>query len=138
MNQLELSNSYVEVLEILKYAPIEIRFKIPYRIKRILKEKASTTYKWKYDKKKRLLEQNCLETTKEVLGYIFEKYISEDKENVIKTANIKIEAFEDLFKHNKKATDAKIEEKQQELIVVEKEIFIERIIKKIKSFFTRK
>ena len=39
MNQLELSNSYVEVLEILKYAPIEIRFKIPYRIKRLLKEK---------------------------------------------------------------------------------------------------
>ncbi len=138
MNQLELSNSCVEVLEILKYAPIEIRFKIPYRIKRILKEKASTTYKWKYDKKKRLLEQNCLETSKEVLRYIYEHYISEDKENYIKMNNIKIKAYEDLFKHDKKATEAKIEESHQELIVVEKESFIERIIKKIKSFFTRK
>ncbi len=138
MNQLELSNSCVEVLEILKYAPIEIRFKIPYRIKRILKKNASTTYKWKYDKKKRLLEQNCLETSKEVLRYIYEHYISEDKENYIKMNNIKIKAYEDLFKHDKKATEAKIEESHQELIVVEKESFIERIIKKIKSFFTRK
>ena len=97
-----------------------------------------SNYKCKYDKKKRLLEQNCSENTKEILGYIFEHYISENKENTKKMTNIKIKAYEDLFKHNKTTTEAKTEESHQELIVVKKESFIERIIKKIKSFFNRK
>ena len=64
----EIANASVEILEILKYAPLEIRLKIPQKYRIFFTETASISkHKWKYDRTKKLNEQNMSAMTKKIL-----------------------------------------------------------------------
>ena len=139
MNKTEFSNSCVETLEILKYAPIEVRFKIPYRIKQKLRLYASKTYDWKYNENKGLLEQNCSDNTKELLSYLFYNYISKDYESKINKNNIEIKEYEEMFMHSENLEEKEqVKEIHKELTLIKEESFIRKVLNKIKGFFTRK
>ena len=74
----EISKSAVEINEIMKHAPIEVRLKYPYKYRIYFENVASKDYVWKYDTNKKLNEQNMSNLTKNILIYMYKKifYIS--------------------------------------------------------------
>lgn len=73
-NAYEIANASVEIMEIMKYAPLEIRLKIPKKYRNFFKEMALTSkHKWKYDVSKKLGEQNMSNMTKKILFRMHEK-----------------------------------------------------------------
>ena len=67
----EISKSAVEIIEIMKHAPIEVRLKYPYEYRNYFKSVASKKYVWKYDTNKKLNEQNMSNLTKNILIYMY-------------------------------------------------------------------
>ena len=78
INIQEISKSAVEIIEIMKHAPIEVRLKYPYKYRIYFENVASKDYVWKYDTNKKLNEQNMSNLTKNILIYRYKKifYIS--------------------------------------------------------------
>lgn len=78
INIQEISKSAVEIIEIMKHAPIEVRLKYPYKYRIYFENVASKDYVWKYDTNKKLNEQNMSNLTKNILIYMYKKifYIS--------------------------------------------------------------
>ena len=78
INIQEISKSAVEIIEIMKHAPIEVRLKYPYKYRIYFENVASKDYVWKYDTNKKLNEQNMSNLTKDILIYMYKKifYIS--------------------------------------------------------------
>ena len=74
----EISKSAVEIIEIMKHAPIEARLKYPYKYRIYFEKVASKDYVWKYDTNKKLNEQNMSNLTKNILIYMYKNifYIS--------------------------------------------------------------
>ena len=70
----EISRAAVEITEIMKHAPLEIRLKYPYKYRKYFKNILDTNYEWKYDTTKKLYEQNISELTKDILTFLNEKY----------------------------------------------------------------
>ena len=79
MDKMQIKNSCVEVIQILEYAPLEVKNKIPYKLLEKIKENASKTHIWKYNKNKKLSEQECSIYTKIILEYIYIKYLNNIK-----------------------------------------------------------
>lgn len=68
----ELADASVEVLEIMKYAPLEIRLKIPNKYRIYIKKSAEkSSHKFQYDCSKKLYEQNILGMTKKILSLLY-------------------------------------------------------------------
>lgn len=67
----EISKSAVEINEIMKHAPIEVRLKYPYKYKSYFENVASKQYVWQYDTNKELNEQNMSNLTKNILIYMY-------------------------------------------------------------------
>ena len=72
----EISQAAVEITEIMKHAPIEIRLKYPYKYREYFKKVLDEDYEWKYDTTKKLYEQNISELTKVILIYLNENYFN--------------------------------------------------------------
>lgn len=74
----EISKSAIEIIEIMKHAPIEARLKYPYKYRIYFENVASKDYVWKYDTNKKLNEQNMSNLTKNILIYMYKNifYIS--------------------------------------------------------------
>ena len=66
----EISKAAVEITEIMKYAPFEIRLKYPYKYREFFKKILAKDYEWKYDTTKKLYEQKISDLTKEILIYL--------------------------------------------------------------------
>ena len=75
----EIERAAVEITEIMKFAPLEIRLKYPYKYRMYFKNVISTDYEWKYDTTKKLYEQNISELTKDILVYLNEKFFKKGK-----------------------------------------------------------
>ena len=78
INIQEISKSAVEIIEIMKHAPIEVRLKYPYKYRIYFENVASKQYVWQYDTNKELNEQNMSNLTKNILVYMYKNifYIS--------------------------------------------------------------
>lgn len=75
----EMAKASVEILEILKYAPLEVRLKIPSKYKRQIKINAEkSSHIWKYDTSKKLYEQDMLDTTKKILFLLYKEMFKEE------------------------------------------------------------
>ena len=71
INIQEISKSAVEIIEIMKHAPIEVRLKYPYKYRIYFENVASKQYVWQYDTNKELNEQNMSNLTKNILVYMY-------------------------------------------------------------------
>ena len=78
-----------------------------------------------------LRNQDLSKETQSVLALIYESYFAtdEEKRQILKENKEQIYFTDNLFKNRK------IEDKKQELIIVRKQSFFEKIINKIKLFF---
>lgn len=76
----ELSETAAELNAILDNTSIEVVKKIPKKFLRFMKENASITYKFEYDKTKTLEEQNIKPKTKGLIALIYKDYLCNESE----------------------------------------------------------
>ena len=68
----KIYDASVEIIEIMKHAPLEIRLKYPIQYRKFFKLAASkSSHIWKYDTSKKLYEQNVSNTTKKILSFMY-------------------------------------------------------------------
>ena len=70
----EILDAAVEIIEIMKYAPLEIKLKLPKKYTAFFKKAASySKHTWKYDISKKLEEHNMSDMTKRMLLKTYER-----------------------------------------------------------------
>ena len=74
MIDIKYANAYSEVLEILKYIPVEDYNKIPKNKMELFKTNANNDYSFKYNPNKTLDEQNVSKTAKAIIAILFRDY----------------------------------------------------------------
>ena len=143
MINLEYSEAIVEVLGILESLEDEEKSKIPNEIMEFFYENKSDTYNPELDYYDEVENLNLKKKTKEILAGLYIDYLSTEeqkkeftkklRENEVKYQNELKEKYnsDDIFKNKKAKT--KIENKS--LIIVKKENFFDKIIRKIKKIF---
>lgn len=144
MVNIEYSNAYSEVLEILKYISVEDYKKIPKSKIEIFQKNANKDYIFKYTPEKTLDEQNV--SKKAIIGLLFRDYwaTDEQKDKIIRKQNYDRQILEEqkksmydvenIFKKRSYENDIKENEEVKEMLVY-KETFFRKFINKIKSFF---
>ena len=140
----------VEVLDILDNTKKEDVEKIPQSFIKFLVEIASLDYKVNLDHTKRIEEMNLKDKTKELLGYIYVKWWSYDKEKeeyikqIKEIEKIKEEKIREKYNpstifENKQLKNKEKENQNKTFQMVEyKENILTKIINKIKSLFSRR
>lgn len=144
----ELSEAAVEFNIILEYTSEELKNKIPKKFLDFLQSIQSKTYKFEYDKTKKLDEQKLKPKTRGLIALVYQDYICNEaeKEEYIQKSQKLIKQIEeskrekynpnDIFKDKKIETDKDTTNTVE--IVEYKESIIKRIIRKIKNIFTKK
>lgn len=144
----ELSEAAVEFNCILEYTSDELKNKIPKKFLDFLKSIQSQTYKFKYDKTKKLNEQELKQRTKGLIALVYQDYLcneTDKKEYIQKSQKfinqlkeIKGETYNpnDIFKH--KEIKFAQNTANTNAIIEYKESIIKKIINKIKNIFTKK
>ena len=148
----ELSEAAVEFNCILSNASPEIIKKIPKSFINFMKDIASTTYKFDYDKSKKLNEQTLKLETRGLISLVYSDYICNDKEKeeYINKCQIykKIKEQEAREKYNpdKLFKNSKLKTKNLENITATEETaiveykeksFIQKIFNKIRKLFKK-
>ncbi len=152
------SNTYTEVLEVLNCLNKEDFNKIPKEYIMYLKEHANKQYIFKYDKTKKLEEQNLTRDAKLILFFFFEEFgatkeqkekIDRFKQNILKKEELEKQEkynYNNLFKKgniqnkqlNNHEINNKIYSKKNCLIVANKINIFHKILNYIKKFLKRK
>ena len=85
MVNIEYANAYSEVLEILKYIPVEDYKKIPERKIELYKKNANKDYIFNYNPEKTLNEQNVSKIAKGIIAILFRDYwaTEEQRETIL-------------------------------------------------------
>lgn len=140
------NNVATELEEIFSYLDKSVLNKIPIEIREHVHNIKNNDYYFKLDKTRRLIEQELLPETKEVLSVIFIKYCCTDreveeilnnhsiKEKNIEDSKIGLEELQKVFEANQK-NDIEENKISKEIIKIERVSWYKSIIKKIKSFF---
>ena len=146
MKNIQYANAYKEVIEILKFIPIEDYNKIPRNRIRLFETNSNKEYNFVYDPNKSLDEQNVSKRAKAIIAILFRDYWANDfqrkkllkkqEDDRIKLEKEKKEKFstENLFK-SKLKKDTQFNEQNKEAEMIEyKESVIRKIINKILDF----
>lgn len=141
----ELRESVVEFFAILENTDDEIVNKIPKNFLNFLKSIESDTYKFKYNNKKSLMEQNLKPKTRGLIALVYQDYIctEEEKKEYIQLCNDYF--FEEEVRknnlYNQKSwndDEEKQESSKPELALVEyKENIFQKIMNKLKDIFKK-
>ena len=144
----ELSEAAVEFNSILEYTSEDLKNKIPKKFLDFLQSIQSETYKFEYDKTKKLDEQKLKPKTRGLIALVYQDYICNEaeKEEYIQKSQKIIKQIEEnkreKYNPNDIFKDKKIENDKDTTNTVEiveyKESIIKRIIRKIKNIFTKK
>ena len=144
----ELSEAAVEFNSILEYTSEDLKNKIPKKFLDFLQSIQSKTYKFEYDKTKKLDEQKLKPKTRGLIALVYQDYICNEaeKEEYIQKSQKLIKQIEESkrekYNPNDIFKDKKIENDKDTTNTVEiveyKESIIKRIIRKIKNIFTQK
>ena len=144
----ELSEAAVEFNSILEYTSEDLKNKIPKKFLDFLQSIQSKTYKFEYDKTKKLDEQKLKPKTRGLIALVYQDYICNEaeKEEYIQKSQKIIQQIEEnkreKYNPNDIFKDKKIENDRDTTNTVEiveyKESIIKRIIRKIKNIFTKK
>lgn len=146
MIKLEYGIAYKEVLEILKYIPIEDYNKIPKDKIELFETNANKDYIFNYDPNKTLNEQNVSKIAKGIIAILFRDYWATEtqRQKIINMQNYERRKLEEekLKKYNpdnlfKDSSTENISEtiKEKALIETKKEKFHEKILKLLKKLF---
>lgn len=139
------SNSLYQISEILKYVDENLKTKIPDNLFNYIELNKSKEYNWKIDTTLPLEKQDLLQTTKELLTVIYRNYICNDierealdkvlNENEIKYQNELREKYspDNIFKN--KTQNIETEKVESTSMVLYKESFFSKILRKIKLLF---
>lgn len=147
----ELSEAAVEFNYILDNSSQEIIDKIPQKFIKFMRDIASTTYEFNYDKSKKLNEQDIKPETRGLISLVYQDYIcseNEKKDYILKCKNYEIKKEEELrekynpdnvFKNRKKLQNTMDNEvvKENAIIEYKEKNFIQKIFDKIKQLFKR-
>lgn len=146
----EMSEAAVEISNIFENMSLELNNKIPQSVKDFFEEISSKTYKFQYDKTKKLSEQNLSKKTKGIIAILYRDYIcnEKEKEEYIREYNKILSKLEmdkqikyapnNIFKNKiKEEFSENKNENMQLLEYEEKESFIKKIFNKIKNFFRK-
>lgn len=148
MVNIKYANAYIEVLEILKYIPVEDYNKIPKNKIELFETNSNKDYIFKYDPNKTLDEQNVSKITKGIIAILFRDYwaTASQRERIISKQNydrIKIEKEKqekynpnDIF--NEKQTKNNTINIENTSIIEYKESLLSKFLNKIKNFFIDK
>lgn len=144
----ELSETAVELNEILKNTSPETLNKIPKKIIKFMEDIASDTYKFEYDKTKTLEEQNIKPKTKGLLALIYKDFLCDEQEkqeyinHVVKVSKDleeekrEIYHTDNIFKTHKKEEIIQENTLENTVAIIEyKEPILIRLINKIKKIF---
>lgn len=144
----ELSEAAVEFNSILEYTSEDLKNKIPKKFLDFLQSIQSKTYKFEYDKTKKLDEQKLKPKTRGLIALVYQDYICNEaeKEEYIQKSQKIIQQIEEnkreKYNPNDIFKDKKIDNDKDTTNTVEiveyKESIIKRIIRKIKNIFTKK
>lgn len=123
--------TFSDLSVIFKMMPNEIIKAINPKFIEFIKDNCDENYKSNIKPYIPLRNQDLSKETQSVLALIYESYFAtdEEKRQILKENKEQIYFTDNLFKNKK------IEDKKQELIIVRKQSFFEKIINKIKSFF---
>lgn len=149
MVSIELSEAAVEFNCILEYTEEKLKKKIPQKFLDFLKEIQSNTYKFEYDKNKRLSEQNLKPKTRGLIALVYKDYIcdEDEKKEYLRIIQEKIMQKEvekrkiynpdNIFKNKEKKS---IENPTSSIVSMTeyKESVFKRVLDKIKSIFAKK
>ena len=116
-----------------------------------MRDIASTTYEFNYDKSKKLNEQDIKPETRGLISLVYQDYIcseNEKKDYILKCKNYEIKKEEELrekynpdnvFKNRKKLQNTMDNEvvKENAIIEYKEKNFIQKIFDKIKQLFKR-
>ena len=146
--------AYREVVEVLKYVPIESVNKIPKDMIEMFNEKMDKTYNFSIDIYKKFEEQKLLDETKAILANIFRDYwatpyqkerieqkeqYNRNKEEELKREKYDINVFHKIEKEKKEVKAREGEINHNNLPVeIKKENFFRKIVKMIKNFLFRR
>jgi len=137
----DYSKVFKELSEIFKYIPEEQMKKIPDEIIKRIEEKKDNEYNYEVIHIEDFQNQNMLKETRAILAVLYRDYwASEEERKEIKEQERLeyINTDNELSNNNKEIfikNDKKIENEAKNAIIVYKESFIRKIIKKIMSFF---
>lgn len=144
----ELSEAAVEFNCILKYTSEELKNKIPKKFLDFLRDIQSQSYKFKYDKTKKLNEQELKPKTRGLIALVYQDYLcneADKKEYIQKSEKFFNEVKQlqretynpkDIFKNK----EIKFEQNtaNTNAIIEYKESIFKKIINKIKNIFNKK
>ena len=147
---MEYTKCLVELDEILNYLSVENLEKIPYEIRKSIKEQKDKEYIWKYDETKELKEQKLDRKTIAMLSYLNMEYLLNDEqkqfmENLhrINEQNIekeKLDKFnpDEIFKRKEQLEAINNEVISEDVAMVEyKESVFKKFLNKIKMLFRK-
>lgn len=141
--------AYRELYEIFKYMPHEEVGKIPKAFLNKIEEKMDQNYEYKVIHIKDFQNQNMLRETRAILAVLYRDYWADEEEKARIKNQEQIEFLNqekqknekynnDVFLEKRKAKEEKIIEKEAEkALIVYKENFLKKIIKKIVSFLKK-
>lgn len=138
--------AFAEVYEIIKYIDVNLKNKIPKNLIGSIKDNMSTSYKFQYDKMKKLKEQNIKRETRAILSVIYRDYICEEniKKEIIQKDKIELTEHEKKKKAKFKQTEIfakkQIQNNKEEkaIQIIKKQNIIFKIIEKIKDLWRKK
>ena len=150
MKEVEYSEAAVEVLNILNHTVKEDVIKIPQSFMRFLTNIASRSYKPRFNHEQPINGLNLQEKTKELLGFIYITWWSDEKEyeeykkqihdiKIKNEKNVNDSNLEDIFKLRKEqSNDSMIQTKNTidtTMVKYKKENIFKKILNKIFNFF---
>jgi len=137
----DYSKVFKELSEIFKYIPEEQMKKIPDEIIKRIEEKKDNEYNYEVIHIEDFQNQNMLKETRAILAVLYRDYWASEEERKEIKEQERIEFINgkvELSNNSKEIftkKDKKIEKEAENAIIVYKESFIRKIIKKIISFF---
>lgn len=99
---IDYGKRFVEVDEIIKNMSKEEFNKIPKDLISIIRKNKDSNYIWKYDKRKKLLDQNLPKETIAILAYINTEFVLENEQRMLMR---KIHYFNEIKKKNFNSED---------------------------------
>lgn len=148
----EYKIAYAEILEILKHISKEEQDKIPSNMIEMFKANASEDSNFIYNPRKTLQEQNVSEIAVSIIAILYRDYwaTKEQKQKISNFQNKEREKYKeekydvnDIFK-KKNREEVEIENeskdinKKESLTIVKKQKIFQKIVEKIRSFFSNK
>lgn len=146
MIKIQKNKAYTQVLEILNFIKLEDYYKVPKELICALEKNKDETDNFKYDSNKDFLDQNVSSEAKLILAIFFKRYwATDDQKQKIRSYEIsKMSEMEEekkkIFPQNvisDKIAQEKIEEKKKnQLALIKKKNWFNKLISKFKAMFT--